>query len=410
MMVVVGLVAMPASRSAALSGDAPVSLGSFSGTASAAGVQVNLAIPDYLIVQNFLDGGGPAAQAALDSLGTSQALSSFPYPGETGAAVTGLVGILTGLSLPSYPLLIQSSYPTTVDDRLDQPGYHLSVHSNGSASTSSAELGEGTASGMAQVGLLSTASVTAQADGSLVSEATSKGDFQIGPLKLTGFETLARVVRSPGGTLARSSRISIGKLSLGALSIGLTDAGLVMGNSTMPLNAIGAFSKSISLGPTKLTFVPSTSTGDSVLSAGLELTTSQMVAAIGHPVNVSYLIGRTFAAADSTALPALPASPPLLSVDATTPPGGSEVAGGVIPAAGSNAPLPAASASPGAVALGIPAPRRSNRQAGSPQVEVVGTPLLVSSWTLYPIAVLAGLVVLVAALGSRLRGRLPWSS
>jgi hypothetical protein len=93
-LVLVGLVVVPI-RAAALT------TGSFSGTASAQGVQVNLAIPDYLIVQNFLDGGGPTAQASLDSLGTSQSLASFPYPGETGAAVTGLIGILTGLSLPS---------------------------------------------------------------------------------------------------------------------------------------------------------------------------------------------------------------------------------------------------------------------------------------------------------------------
>src|SRR5919201_3531898 len=43
--------------------------GSFSGTAAADGVRVGLAIPSFLIIENFVDGGGPTAQASLDSLG-----------------------------------------------------------------------------------------------------------------------------------------------------------------------------------------------------------------------------------------------------------------------------------------------------------------------------------------------------
>jgi hypothetical protein len=137
-----------------------------------------------------------------------------------------------------------------------------------------------------------------------------------------------------------------------------------------------------------------------------------MVAAIGHPVNVSYLIGRAFAAGDSTALPAESAPTPVSGGGATIPPAPSSPATGSLPPAAiaTGAPALAASPSSGAVALGRAAPGPSTRRGNSPQVEVVGTPLLVSSWTLYPIAVLAGLVLLVGALGSRLRGRLPWNS
>jgi hypothetical protein len=306
---------------------------------------------------------------------------------------------------------MQSSYPTAPDDRIDQPAYHLAVHSDPSASTSSAQLGESTVSGIGEGGVFSTASVVEQPDGALVSEATSRADVAVGPLKLTGFQSTARVVRAPDGSLTRTSSVSVGKLTLGSLSIGLTARGLVLGTSTVPLNALGAVSSVVSFGSTRLSFVPASSTADSILSAGLELTTSQMVAAIGHPVNVSYLIGRTFAAGDSSTLPSV-APPSILPIGGnllapagtTSPPSAPSLAagpggfGGTVASRSTAAPLPS---------LAGP---RSTRRPGSPQAYTVASPLLVSTWTFYPIVALGGLVVLAAALGRRIRGRLPWSS
>ena len=112
--------------------------GAFSGTASADGVRVSLTIPSFLIIENFVDGGGPSAQASLDSLGTSRAFASLPYPGETAVALPGLVGTLTGKSIPAYPFYVSTSNPTALDSHADQPGYHLASHSDPSSSSASA--------------------------------------------------------------------------------------------------------------------------------------------------------------------------------------------------------------------------------------------------------------------------------
>src|ERR1041384_3461528 len=53
--------------------------GTFKGQASADGIRATVAVKDYLIVEDFIDGGGPTAQAGLDSLGESTAFSSLPY-------------------------------------------------------------------------------------------------------------------------------------------------------------------------------------------------------------------------------------------------------------------------------------------------------------------------------------------
>src|SRR2546423_10267009 len=56
---------------------------SFSGGAEASGIYIRYGIPGFLAVEDFLDGGGPAAHAAFNADGTSQSFASSPYPGGT---------------------------------------------------------------------------------------------------------------------------------------------------------------------------------------------------------------------------------------------------------------------------------------------------------------------------------------
>src|SRR5262249_5361966 len=74
----------------------------FGASSSAFGARVTMNISKAPLVPNIVDGGGPLAQTPLDSLGTSVALASFPYPGDV---VLTLPGLVAGLG-PQAPGLV----------------------------------------------------------------------------------------------------------------------------------------------------------------------------------------------------------------------------------------------------------------------------------------------------------------
>ena len=91
------------------SGGFGTGVGSFSATAASDAFRLQYEIPKFLAVERFVDGGGPTAQAQLDSLGTAQAFSSFPYPGDLAVNGPGLIAIFTGFPFPmTYPLYIEA--------------------------------------------------------------------------------------------------------------------------------------------------------------------------------------------------------------------------------------------------------------------------------------------------------------
>ena len=374
--------------------------GAFSGTASADGIRVGLAIPNFLIIENLVDGGGPSAQATLDSLGTSKAFASLPYPGETAVALPGLVGTLTGKSIPGYPSYVTTTSPATPDNHADQPGYHLGSHSDASSSTAAAQAGETTTTGI-ETGAFSTATVTAGSDGSVVSESDTRIDLALGAIRLSGLESTASVLLGPDGKATHRSSLRVGTLSLGGITIGVTDQGLVLGGLTLPLgDLLGGLGRMLSLGDTVVKFLPATETPDSILSAGLSITTSEQLPVVGHPAQVSITVGRAFAMASGSAVPppaaaSLPAGPPQdggASVPVTTAP----------PALGGDA-LPATSAAAPSVPVPVAAP------AAQPLTVVRRLPMTVSSLTLYPIVVLAAVAVLASSLAYRVRKKERWT-
>ena len=52
-------------------------------SASASGVHVIVAMPDFVVVDRFIDGGGPTAQASLSTLGGPASYAAQPYPGRS---------------------------------------------------------------------------------------------------------------------------------------------------------------------------------------------------------------------------------------------------------------------------------------------------------------------------------------
>ncbi|HYR62085.1 MAG TPA: hypothetical protein VET24_05555 [Actinomycetota bacterium] len=375
--------------------------GAFSGTASADGIRVGLSVPNFLIIENFVDGGGPSAQATLDSLGTSKAFASLPYPGETGVALPGLVGTLTGKSIPGFPFYVATANPTTPDSHADQPGYHLASHSDASSSAASAQAGETTTTGI-ETGAFSTATVSAGRDGGVVAESDTRIDIALGVIRLSGLESTASVIRDAAGLATRRSSLKVGALALGGITVGVTDQGLVLGGLTLPLgNLLGGLSKVLSLGDTTVKFLPAAETEDSVLSAGLLITTSEQLPVVGHPAQVSITVGRAFAMAAASALP----EPPAAALGSGTEPDHGAVAGPatISPPALDGEALSGAPGPPAPVPLPVAAP------PARPVTVVRRLPMTVSSLTLYPIVVLAAVGVLASSLAYRMRKKERWA-
>jgi len=136
----VALIALAGSAVALLPTSAPAdTLSTFDALAAANGLDVtaaNASIPLGLVVQ----GTAPVARAALDSLGTSQALAAGPYPGDLAASLPGTVKTTSGIPLPDYPLMAATSAGDEPKEVV-APGMSLRAESRASRSTSRATLG-----------------------------------------------------------------------------------------------------------------------------------------------------------------------------------------------------------------------------------------------------------------------------
>jgi hypothetical protein len=370
------------------------STGTFSGTAVADAVRVNVSIPNYLLIQDFVDGGGPSAQAVLDSLGVSRAFASFPYPGELGVSATGLVSTLTGFSLPSYPLIANSDYPVQPERNVDQPGLHLDTKSDPGSSVGDARFGETTGDTL-EGGGFARASVTSDDQGRVTARAEARFSVAVGPVQVRGVRSVAQVVRSADGKVTPTSSLEVGTISIAGIDLSLTDRGLVLaGTPLVPIDVINGVAQGLSISGTTIKFLPATTTGDSVTSAGLEITTSQDLPAVGHPLNVSFRLGNVMARAANSAFGAdVVATPPLSAVDGS--------GGSVLPDLGGGSGLPAFETP----ALGTPAATSGGATVTVPVVErrLEGDRVRISTWTFFPVLVLAGAALLMGALGDRWR-------
>jgi hypothetical protein len=371
-------------------------------------VEVNVSIPNYLIIQNFVDGGGPTAEAQLDSLGTSQGFASFPYPGETAVSLTGLAGILTGLSLPSYPLIVNSSYPTTDTDTIDQPAYHLDTHSDQTTSSSLAQLGEAAQSGSLAGGATSTASVTAEPGGPVVSKAETQMGLTIGAISISGLDATAQVTQAPDGTITKASSLQIAHLTVAGLPIGITDQGLAIGSTTIPLGGIDSVTKLFAIPGTQIQFIPQQSTADSVTSAALQITTSQNIPSINQTADVTYTVGSVVASANGSLFSSPSTAPGLL-------PSTGFLAGGIGSTTVTSLGDSLSGGSPNFVSspTSSPTPTASSPQSTRGTVtrySLVGVPLSISDGGLFPMLILCGALLLTVIVLGRNRVRSPWKS
>jgi hypothetical protein len=112
--------------------------------ASAQGVRAVYTIPDYVVVSQIFDGGGPVTQAEADSTGRATSFAALPYPGENAIAAPGVLSVAFGRSVPlAYPFYVEADHPSAPAAKLTDPtgsyGLDATAEDGAAAATGSLE-------------------------------------------------------------------------------------------------------------------------------------------------------------------------------------------------------------------------------------------------------------------------------
>ena len=432
---------------------APAQENAYSALAAGDGMRINFRMPDFLVVEDFIDAGAPTAQARIDSVGGSNGFASAPYPGQTVITGPGTFAIATGIQIPgNYPWYTASAYPAKPTNNVDQGLVVLDTKSDPQASHSNARLGAPEGSGRT----VADAAVSRADDGTVTAAATTYADLvKVGPVTISGLTSKATVVRKPGGGPQRSSSLAVGSFTIGDTAVTAGPDGLVIAGTKIPAQSVPGVADALAKANVHIDTVKAADTDDGVVAPGLRITTTQPVPGAGVPGTVTYTLGQAVALATAgsvppigfdDSLPPLPgsteATPPAAGPGGTpagsdggepypppprhTPATGASLTGGLRGGSGDSggygASLPVAPSSPLAPETAAPAGGGGSAVAGaagggaaSPgELAALATtkpPSSISTWTLFPILAIAGGLVALAAYGSRLmRVRKSWSS
>jgi hypothetical protein len=255
----------------------------FSGSAAAGGVRVTLIAHGFPATDTPVDGGGPTAQVAVDSIGSSTGYAAFPDPGQFAVSVPGLVvGLLAGgaaglppVKLPSppgYPFYVSSDANNNPDVTLGASPLVLTASSSPDSSSASATAGVQTGAGNAALAT-STASLVPTSDGSVVAKAQS--DVQgltIGPLTIGEIKSVASETVDASGTMTPASTLELAGVRIGGVPIELTPQGLVALGPTEPVPINPALAPLLKAAGISMQFVAPQQTATKVIAPALQIT------------------------------------------------------------------------------------------------------------------------------------------
>ena len=239
--------------------------------ASADAFRLGVAVRKFLIVENFVDAGGPTAQAHLTSVG-SEAFAALPDPGGFVLNYNTVVGLATGSGLPfSYPFFAAAQHPGSPKSEVADPSgtYRVAADTaatgaeavaqmrpaagdaaiSGAVARSSVKVEEATITAMSETkadlvslaggaltlsGVTSRSVTTRQASRSepktetaLTVDLIAAGDQRI-RYGLNGFEFLGNPVPAPSDTVAESLQAALKPVGL---SVTVVEAAAVTGGA-----------------------------------------------------------------------------------------------------------------------------------------------------------------------------------
>ena len=252
----------------------------FRASAEAAAVRMTMTVANGPGTNDPIDVPGPISHAAVNSLGSSSAFASFPYPGDAGVSVPGLLpAVVPGApSVPPYPFYAKSEYPIVPKAGQAAGAVNLSAESTQTASKAAGSAGP---QGDGPGSMSSEASVAEirqpyLAPGTAAVVATSKAvvaAFAAGPLTLGRVVSTASVTLLADGTLQRKSGLELSGIRIGDQTVGLSSNGFVVPGAGVPfpVGAQDQLRSALAGGGMTVEFLPERQTDDGVVSAGLRI-------------------------------------------------------------------------------------------------------------------------------------------
>lgn len=247
--------------------------GSFEAVAGGGLIQTLVRVDPAIVQSDLLDPGVVTAQARLTSLGDSTAYASHPYPGAFPLSVPGLVSsaVLQGAaSVPEYPFVASSSYPSRPEARVSATSLVLSARSSGDDTSGEAADGVNRTVALAAVDRGS-GRVTARAEAEL-------GAFDLGPsLSVTGLRSAATTTRRPGGKAERRTEFTVDRIMILGREVQVTAGGLELAGDMVapglagPATTLNDLLAALSAGGTTIRVLPPMENENGATSAGLEV-------------------------------------------------------------------------------------------------------------------------------------------
>jgi len=238
------IVVGPSAPTGAQPDDGPAA---FAGTAEARGLRLTFRVNPTVVTDTPFDGGGPTAQVAVDSLGSSSGYAAFPDPGQGYVTIPGTVaGLLAsgagGLppikipTPPNYPFFVSSNASSAPEQSMGAGPYALSATSTDGASEASARVGfaSDVVGDLALV--TSRASLRRGDHGSVVAKSVSLAEgLAIGPLTVGEVKSSAAVAVDSSGVVTPSTTLEINAVRIGNIPVQVNQEGLYMGGPSVPL-------------------------------------------------------------------------------------------------------------------------------------------------------------------------------
>jgi hypothetical protein len=249
---------------------------SFTARAEAQGVNIRYGIANFLVVENYIDSGGPASAALLASVGTSESFASLPYPGPIAVGYPGYVALVFGSAPPGYPLYASSTYPGTTEQNVTDPSGAYSLQSKAEERHSWGDARLTPGGGEPETSLARASSDVTSAGGKLTATATSSNEgVTIGTLSIGSIRSVSRTTYGSGDESAvTTTDLALEGGRSGDMTFSFGRDGLQVAQQGVPLPAAGgleALNQSLAPAGISVRFVEPRVTDDGAQAASFEV-------------------------------------------------------------------------------------------------------------------------------------------
>jgi hypothetical protein len=289
----------------------------FSASATADGGRLAFLVPGASVSDQIIDGGGPVAQADLDSLGSSRAFASTPYPGELGVIGPGIVAsLINAPQPPPYPFIAQSRHPSTPEQHVEY-GQFFKLQAKSDETSSSATAATSDFGGDAKFFASRAEAKVSNTGDEVAAQASNRFEGLVaGPLQIVSVVSSAAVNRSPGSEATRASSLVVTGASINGQAVGFSDKGFVVGANATPLPPSDPLLKALAQAGVTVSYLSPEATPSGVVAPGLRIVTVREIPGAARTATLALTLGRASATVEaSTESVGLPADSPAGSTD-----------------------------------------------------------------------------------------------